>query len=331
MAVDAEMRAPAATTRAQRGRADSLAIFARVLAIGTFAVVSAGTVVTSTRSGLADRHWPLFSGRLLPSFSEMLNDFALFWEHGHRAIAGSMVVLTAVFAVCLARSSGKPRWLKRLGVLSAVVIVLPAILGGLTVLAELRIPGLSIFHVSVAMLALSLNAALAVLTGPRWRSMPEAFLTAPAMKPEDAAWVARGAAASAAAVYVQIILGALPRHMDVGVVPHIITAFLVFTLVVLVASRVLGRHSRAPGLLGPSMALLALVFVQFFLGFTTFIVRPAGAKAPGSGLYEVSATLHIVAGALMLVISVVFLLRALRLRQLVDAREAPGLAAGGVA
>jgi hypothetical protein len=62
------------------------------------------------------------------------------------------------------------------------------------------------------------------------------------------------------------------------------------------------------------MVLLFLTVLQFFLGFTTFLVRPGMAKAPGSGQYELFASFHQATGALMLMASVLLMVRSLRFR-----------------
>src|SRR5262245_54357355 len=106
-----------------------VAPFAKFLAVGTFCVVAAGGAVTSTRSGLADLNWPSFEGNLLPSPSEMMANRGKFYEHGHRMIAGSMVLLTWAFAVLVSVRQDPRRWLRRLSLAAGVVGLIPALLG----------------------------------------------------------------------------------------------------------------------------------------------------------------------------------------------------------
>jgi len=163
---------------------------------------------------------------------------------------------------------------------------------------------------------LALNTSSAVVLGRRWREAP-ADLERVGLSQEEASVLARSAIFLAVAIYAQIILGAVPRHLHAGVEPHILWAFAVFTAVVLLAARVMSRHSGLAGVFRPSAVLLLLVVLQFFLGFTAFVVRPGEAKAPGSGLYEVIASAHQASGALMLVASVMLAVRAVRFRRLV--------------
>jgi heme A synthase len=185
------------------------------------------------------------------------------------------------------------------------------------VLARLP-PEASIAHVAAAMAFLSLNVALATVLGRRWTEAP-AEAAAGGLEPAEAAALSRGAIACAAAVYAQIILGAVPRHLHggvEGVAPHILWAFVVATGAILLAARIWSRHARRPGLLHPALALLFLVILQFFLGFAAFLNRPAAVKAPGTPLYEVVASVHHAAGVLLLAAAVVLALRSWRYRSL---------------
>jgi heme A synthase len=135
----------------------------------------------------------------------------------------------------------------------------------------------------------------------------------------------------ALALYAQAVLGAIPRHFHGGEMAHILWAFVVFTAVWLVASKAMSLRSRLPGVFNPSMALLFLLVLQFLLGFTTYVIRPGEAKAPGSSLYEMLASTHLAAGALMLATSVVLAVRAVRIRGVAGtgAVEAEGEAPAG--
>jgi len=314
MSVDAPTAIPE-SVGLEAGTPGWVSVLAKLTAVGAFCVVVAGSAVTSTRSGLADEHWPTFSGQAVPSFKDMSENRGLFYEHSHRIIAGTVGILTLLLAVSLWTAPEPRRWVRRLGVAAAVIVVILAVLGGLTVLLKLP-PQVSIVHVSVAMVFLGCATSLACVTGKRWRSAREELHAGKGMVQDESIWLARGAVFCVVAVYVQIVLGAVPRHVHAGVIPHIIWAFAVFTAVVMVVMRVLGRHSGLPGLFRPGMLLLFLTGLQFFLGFTTFLVRPSAAKAAGTGQYELFASFHQATGALMLIASVLLMLRALRFRYL---------------
>jgi cytochrome c oxidase assembly protein subunit 15 len=315
-------------------------IFALVLAVTAYALVVAGGAVTSTESGNADPDWPSFGGRLLPSLSAMMEDRGLFFEHGHRLLAGSVVLATIVLAASIWRHAGAGRLGRGLAAAAAACGILPAILGGLTVLFETP-PELSVLHVSLAMLFLALVVALAVVLGKSYGRAPEGLEegdggrdgagTTAVVSREDASWLASVSIWIAASIYVQIILGAIPRHAYRGEIPHILFAFVIFTLVVLAVSRVFSRHGRLGGILRPSLLLLVLSVVQFFLGFSAYVTRPEGVDDPASGFHELIASSHQAAGALMLVAAVVLLIRALDLRRFVARGLASASAEDGAA
>ena len=71
-----------------------LYFFSVILAIFTFILIIAGGLVTSHEAGLAVPDWPLSYGRFFPP---MVGN--IFWEHGHRMIAGFVGILTLLFTV----------------------------------------------------------------------------------------------------------------------------------------------------------------------------------------------------------------------------------------
>jgi cytochrome c oxidase assembly protein subunit 15 len=302
----------------------------KALAVGTLFLVLLGANVTSTESGMADEHWPTFEGKILPSWRAMAEDSGKLYEHTHRIFAGCVILFTWALAITLKFSRRETRaWVRRLAWGSALVILLPALLGGLTVLYNTP-PELSVLHVGLAMLVLGLNTALAVATGRQW---PPAGSPAPASQderpepigPEETGWLLRGALFCLGSVYLQILLGAILRHAAYGEMLHIMWAFMVFTIVMVVVSRVFGQHAKRRALFRPCVLLMFLLVAQFFLGLIAYVTKPEGVDAVGSDLHQIIATLHQVLGALMLMASVVFLLRVLRLRYLEARPSAPAM------
>ncbi len=297
----------------------SLPGLTKALALGTLILVLLGANVTSTESGMADEHWPSFDGHLLPSLTAMRADLGKLYEHTHRLFAGGILLFTWILAAIMKFFESR-RWVRRLVWTSAGVILLPALLGGLTVLYNTP-PELSVLHVGLAMLVLSLNTALAIVTGKGW----EHDAPASPLGHEETGWLRVGALFCLLSLYLQIILGAVLRHAGYGVLPHILWAFMVFTIIVMVTSRVFARHGRIAPLLYVSVLLVFLLVAQFFLGFTAYVSGPDEVDAAGSDLHQLIATLHQVVGALMLMASVAFLLRVLRIRYL----ESQSLASPG--
>jgi cytochrome c oxidase assembly protein subunit 15 len=279
----------------------------------TLVLIFAGGVVTNTGSGLAVPDWPTTFGHnmFLYPWSQMVG--GIFIEHSHRLIGSVVGMLTVGLGVWLWVSEPR-RWVQFAGLAAVVAVVIQGVLGGLRVV--LLEHGLAIVHGCFAHAFLALIVALAVWTGRRWR--------------DDAADTlgdtrgARGLALfTTAAVYVQVVLGALVTHTGAYLISHIAVALLVVLSASLLATRVL----RAPGveLRRPAIVLLALLALQVGLGVGAFAWRFTALNevmAPGLGL--AFQTIHRLTGATILAASVVLMLRVLR-------RPAPHTAPAGAA
>src|SRR3990167_2825462 len=114
-----------------------------VVVMGTFLLVLAGGLVTSHDAGLAVPDWPTSYGQWFPP---MIGN--VFWEHGHRMIAGAVGVLTLLLAIWI-QIQEKRVWMKRLGWIAFGAVLLQALLGGLTVIYMLPAP-VSIAHACLA-------------------------------------------------------------------------------------------------------------------------------------------------------------------------------------
>ena len=88
------------------------------------------------------------------------------YEHGHRMIATTVGFLTIILAVWLSRSETR-RWVRRLGWLALVAVVVQGLLGGLTVLLLLP-PAVSVMHACLAQTFLCILVILAVVTSRGW-------------------------------------------------------------------------------------------------------------------------------------------------------------------
>src|SRR3989338_6493866 len=99
-----------------------------VVVMGTFLLVLAGGLVTSHDAGLAVPDWPTSYGQWFPP---MVGN--IFWEHGHRMIAGSVGILTLILTLWI-HFKEKRKGLRILGWITLGSVVAQAVLGGLTVL-----------------------------------------------------------------------------------------------------------------------------------------------------------------------------------------------------
>jgi cytochrome c oxidase assembly protein subunit 15 len=225
------------------------------------------------------------------------------YEHGHRMVAATVGLLTIALALWLRRREPR-RWVRRLGYLAVGVVVAQGVLGGLTVLFLLP-TAISVAHACLAQSFFCLIVAIAVVTSPRWEA-------GGAAEP-----VTRLAVATASAVFLQLMIGAVMRHTKAGlaipdfplslgrVVPPlesfpvaIAFAHRAWALVVaflVVATLVAARRSKRPGLSRAAVALAVVVLVQVALGATTV----------WSGKNVAVTTAHVATGALLLGTAVV--------------------------
>lgn len=172
------------------------------LALGTafvtYLLLLAGGLVHSTGSSLACPDWPLCYGMFFPPMVGNIR-----FEHGHRLIAGTVGLLTAITAYFLVKR--ERRSLRTPAILAVSAVVLQIILGGLTVIFLL--PDLvSTAHLAVGTAFFSLLVLLCVRTAPG----------AEASAPAEGGRSRREILTATAIVYLQMVLGALVRHTESG-------------------------------------------------------------------------------------------------------------------
>src|SRR5215831_14638450 len=110
--------------------------FAVALAVATYLLIMIGGLVHGTGSSLACPDWPLCYGSLLP---KMEGGVAV--EHSHRLAAGTVAIATVLLAVMLQRSATPVlRRLRPWGWTAVALVIVQAVLGGITVLLRLPTP-----------------------------------------------------------------------------------------------------------------------------------------------------------------------------------------------
>src|SRR6202034_1132356 len=97
------------------------------LAVCTLLLVVAGASVTSNQAGLSVPDWPLSYGQVMPQMTG-----GVLFEHGHRMVAAFVGFLTVVLAIWLARVERRA-WMKKLGWIALLAVIVQGLLGGLTV------------------------------------------------------------------------------------------------------------------------------------------------------------------------------------------------------
>jgi cytochrome c oxidase assembly protein subunit 15 len=287
--------------------------YAGLVASATFLLLIAGGLVTSTGSGLSVPDWPLSFGQVFPRMAG-----GVLFEHGHRMVATVVGLLTLVLAVWTARAEPRAA-VRRLGWLLLGVVILQGVLGGTTVL--LRLPSaVSVAHAALAQVFFALTVLMFAVTSP-------AFPEQGAAGPDSGTPSARTLSlALVIAVYVQILVGAVVRHIGAGlaipdfplsygrIVPaftsslitwqyaHRVLAVLVAALLAWTAVAVLARFPGRSVLVRPAAALLVLVVLQILLGGVTIWSRRG----------VLPTTAHVATGALLFITAVLLAVRARR-------------------
>src|SRR4051795_4969149 len=139
--------------------------FAVLLAVSTLFLVIAGASVTSNQAGLSVPDWPLSYGQVMPEMKG-----GVFYEHGHRMIASAVGLFTVILAVWLWRAE-KRTWLRKLGLVAVIAVIIQGGLGGMTVLFLLP-KAVSISHACLAQLFFSTTVAIALFTSSGWQNGP---------------------------------------------------------------------------------------------------------------------------------------------------------------
>ena len=203
-----------------------------VLRIGTQAVAAcvfllliAGALVTSTQSGLAVPDWPLSYGKVMPPMVG-----GILFEHGHRLVAAAVSTLVGLELGALLFFMEGRKTVKRLAAAAFAAILLQALLGGLTVLFLLP-PAVSSAHAGLAQIVFALTATVALMYSKTWadltaRPLPFEENLRFSSNVSDARRAFRWVVFATAAIYLQIILGAVMRHTGAGLaIPDFPTSF----------------------------------------------------------------------------------------------------------
>jgi len=289
---------------------------AKFVAAATFILIFVGGLVTSTDSGLAVPDWPTTYGHFMFSFplSQMVG--GILYEHGHRMVASVVGMLMTVLAIWIWFKEPR-QWVRRLGLVALIAVIIQGVLGGITVLFLLP-TAVSVSHGALAQTFFCLTICLALFTSPNWQSLHA--------KVEDTQRpsLQRLTMITTALIYVQLILGAVMRHTKSGlaipdfplafgkIIPtfaseqiaihfaHRVGALVVSIFVIWTISRIIQQHRDEPRLLRPALLLASALLLQITLGALTIWTQKA----------VTPTTAHVATGALILGTSLVLALRA---------------------
>ena len=286
--------------------------FTKLVAASTLFLIFAGAMVTSNDAGLAVPDWPTTYGENMFTFPISKWRANIFYEHGHRLVASTVGFLCIIQALWLQFREPK-KFVRGLGWLSLGAVIVQGLLGGLTVIFLLP-KGISVSHAALAEIFFCLNVAIAFFAS-RWYGALSTMEKGDA--PVRMAW------SLTALVFLQILAGAVMRHLGAGlaipdfplsfgrVIPdfatkeivsayvHRVGGLLVAASVMAVAVR-LRRYDRSHPLRLLSQFLLSVVAAQVLLG--GYVIW--------SGKQPHITSLHVMLGASTLALSVILALSA---------------------
>ncbi len=154
-------RVPDAGPPAPARRARSL-LWANLAA--QIGIIVTGGAVRLTGSGLGCSTWPQCEpGQFTPAFHAETPAHA-FIEFGNRTLTGVLGVVALALAWVLWRDVLRPRWYRRLALVPLLGVAAQAVIGGITVLADLH-PAVVGVHMLVSLALVAASAALVVLDG----------------------------------------------------------------------------------------------------------------------------------------------------------------------
>jgi cytochrome c oxidase assembly protein subunit 15 len=295
---------------AARGRRETVGVvgwtgvFATVAAAATLLQLLVGGIVTGSASGLAVVDWPNSFGynMFLYPLSRMTG--GIYFEHAHRLFGTLVGLTTVVLAVHLMRVERRS-WVRRLALLAVLVVVVQGILGGLRVTGAFTLSTspaamapsitLAIVHGVLGPTFFGLMVALAVFVSPTWTEAgaPLASRHAPADRALGVLLVA--------VVLVQLVLGAIQRHLSRGLLVHITFAVVVLALALFLGARLWGLYTRQALLQRLGQALMIGGGVQVALGFVAFFAVETRVEGAPRATWEVLlTTAHQAWGAILL-------------------------------
>jgi cytochrome c oxidase assembly protein subunit 15 len=177
--------------------------FAVFTAAATLFLICVGGIVTSKGAGLAVPDWPNTFGYNMFLFPISKWVGGIFYEHTHRLVASGVGLLTTILAIWLWLK--EPReWVRWLGIMAFLAVVLQGVLGGLRV-TQLK-DELGIFHGTLAQLFFVLVSSIALFTSNWWLRSEPAVRTG--LRPVYAA--------IACLIFLQLVIGATMRHQHAG-------------------------------------------------------------------------------------------------------------------
>lgn len=293
------------------------ALFAKVAVAATFLLVVAGGLVTSHEAGLAVVDWPNTFGTNMFLYPLARMTGGIYYEHAHRLFGALVGLTTIALAVRLWRRDPRP-WLRWLAAAAVVLVIVQGVLGGLRVTGGFTLSvseadmapniALAVVHGVLGQVFLCVVVAIAAATSLWWSAAPPAEPRA--TLPGDRSlqqWLV-------ATLLVQLVLGAVQRHLAWGLIIHISLAAVVTMLAVIAGARAWGMYHGTWPVQQLGQAVIGVVSVQVALGIAALAVTQGRAIVGSPTALEVTiATAHQATGAALLALSVALALWTRRL------------------
>ena len=216
----------------------------------------------------------------------------------HRGLSGIVVVLALLTTVAAWK---RPRpWLRHLGLrhLAAGSLVAVLTLGALGIWMDVSAWAI-VAHACFSHILFAAVVALALATSPSWSLPPDGVDDTGSPSLRTLGMVVP------VAVFVQIFLGAIYRHLNLPVWPHIAGSLLVGCLLLYTGIVVLESHSAHKALRTSAQVLLAITVLQIAFGLGAFLGRVMVGDGMQPEWWSILArTLHVATGALTLAAAV---------------------------
>jgi cytochrome c oxidase assembly protein subunit 15 len=278
---------------------------ALIAAVFTLPLLFVGGSVTTYRVGLAVPDWPSTFGINMFLYDFWNAPFGVQVEHTHRLYGAAVGLATIGLAFWLLVFETR-RWVKVLGVVALVAVVVQGVLGGTRVTQVSTF--LAAVHGCTGQAYFGLMVALCVVTGRDWRS--------DRLPVPDVHRFRLRSLVMLALIYLQIVCGAWLRHY--GTLPalgaHGLIALAVLLHAVVLSFQIWKYRAEAPRL-GPAALWLGLLAIlQVVLGISAlYYLLPFGGVPRPVAFYEaVIRTGHQTNAALLLASSLTLTLRAFR-------------------
>jgi cytochrome c oxidase assembly protein subunit 15 len=293
----------------------ALSSFVVVTAAATFLLIIAGGIVTGNQAGLAVVDWPNSYGYNMFLYPLARMTGGVYFEHVHRLFGSLVGLVTLVLAVQLWRVEQR-RWLRQLGMVALVLVIVQGLLGGLRVTGHFTLSDdptvtrpniwLAVVHGVAGQVFFGLVVAMAAVSTRAWRQA--SAVSAGRLDHTLSAWLL-------GSVLVQLTLGAILRHTDAALHLHITIAVVVVGLGVFLGSRLALKHAAQPVLRRLGNALLYGLAAQFILGFGALFARNLSSPGNPHPADVAVTTVHQALGALILAVAVLAALWTRRLLQ----------------